>query len=52
MYLTEIQDRQHQLMNHEKDLYEGLRESFLWYKENMEKVNKKPFFEFIDNRLE
>lgn len=43
--------QQHQLMQQEKDLYEGLKESFLWYKDNMDKVNKKPFFEFIDSTL-
>ena len=43
--------QQHQLMKQEKGLYEGLKESFLWYKDNMDKVNKKPFFEFIDDSL-
>ena len=35
----------------EKDLYEGLREAFAWYKDNSDKVNKKPFIEFIDQEL-
>lgn len=43
---------QHRLMKQEKDLYEGLKESFLWYKDNKNKVNKKPLLEFIDNTLE
>ena len=43
--------KQHQLMPDEKDLYEGLKESFVWYKNNMDKVNKKTFFDFIDNAL-
>ena len=43
--------KQHEIMKREKDLYEGLKEAFLWYKDNPDKVNKKPFFEFIDNTL-
>lgn len=43
--------KQHEIMPNETDLYEGLEESFLWYKDNMDKVNKKPFFEFIDESL-
>ena len=44
--------QQHRLMKQEKDLYEGLKEAFMWYKDNEDKVNKKPLFEFIDNTLE
>lgn len=44
--------QQHRLMKQEKDLYEGLKEAFLWYKDNADKDNKKPLFEFIDNTLE
>lgn len=29
----------------------GLKESFDWYKDNMNEVNKKPFFEYIDDNL-
>ncbi len=43
--------KQHELMPNEKDLYTGLKESFIWYKDNQEKVNKKPFFEFIDRNF-
>ena len=43
--------KQHELMPDEKDLYKGLEESFMWYKDNADKVNKKPFFEFIDSTL-
>ena len=39
--------KQHELMPNEKDLYEGLNEAFMWYKDNSDKVNKKPYFEFI-----
>lgn len=38
-------------MSKEKDLYDGLKESFEWYKDNMDKVNKKSYFELVDNRL-
>lgn len=44
--------QQHRLMKREKDLYEGLKEAFMWYKDNKNEVNKKPLFEFIDNTLE
>ena len=43
--------KQHELMPNEKDLYKGLKESFMWYKDNSDNVNKKPYFEFIDNTL-
>ena len=33
------------------DLEEGLKEAFDWYKDNQDKVNKKPYFEFIDHYL-
>lgn len=41
--------KQHELMPNEKDLYEGLKEAYMWYKDNSDKVNKKSFFEFIDH---
>lgn len=41
--------KQHELMPNEKDLYEGLKETFTWYKDNSDKVNKKPYIEFIDH---
>ena len=33
-------------------LSEGLRASFLWYRDNSAAVNKKPLFDFIDNNLQ
>ena len=44
--------KQHELMPDEKSLLEGLKEAFEWYKENSDKVNKKTYFEFIDNNLQ
>ena len=43
--------RQKQLLQETKDLYEGLKESFAWYRENPEQVVKKPYVEFIQNHL-
>lgn len=43
--------KQHELMQDEKDLYEGLKEAFFWYKDNEDKVNKKPLLAFIDETL-
>lgn len=43
--------KQHELMPGEKDLYQGLQESFMWYKDHSDAVNKKPYIEFIDSTL-
>ncbi len=40
--------KQHELLPNDKDMCEGLAEAFEWYKDNEDKVNKKPFFAFID----
>lgn len=40
--------KQHELLPNDKDMREGLGEAFAWYKDNVDKVNKKPFFQFID----
>lgn len=42
---------QYELMPEVKPLKEGLKEAYEWYRNNMEKVNKKPFIEYIDNNL-
>ena len=34
-----------------KPLEDGLKEAFEWYVGNMDKVNKKPFIEYIDANL-
>ena len=38
-------------MKEVKPLSEGLKESFEWYQHNIDKVNKKPFFKYIDNNM-
>lgn len=40
---------QHELMENTKSLEEGLKESFDWYVYNRDKVNRKPFIEYIDS---
>ena len=40
------------LMPRVTPLAEGLRESFLWYRDHPTAVNKKPLFDFIDNNLQ
>lgn len=43
--------KQTELMPDTKSLYEGLRESWQWYCAHSDLVNKKPFFEYIDENL-
>ena len=38
-------------MPNEKDMLEGLEEAFMWYKDNLDIVNKKAFVKFIDDTL-
>ena len=40
--------KQYELMPDTKPLEDGLKEAFEWYVGNMDKVNKKPFVEYID----
>lgn len=42
---------QEKLMPETKPLEEGLKEAYEWYKDNGDKIIKKPYFEFIDNNL-
>jgi len=35
-----------------KSLYDGLKESYEWYKRNREQVRKKDFIEFIDENFQ
>lgn len=43
--------KQHEMMPEDKDIAEGLKEAFVWYKDNMDKVMKKPLMEYIDQTL-
>lgn len=43
--------RQYALMPEVKPLDIGLGEAFAWYQNNMEQVNKKPYFAYIDAHL-
>ena len=42
---------QYELMGDVKSLEQGLKESYDWYIKNKDKVNKKPFIEYIDSNL-
>lgn len=43
--------KQCELMQDTKALYDGLKEAFDWYKNNQDKVNKKPYIDYIDSWL-
>lgn len=43
--------KQEALMPDTKPLFEGLLESFVWYREHSELVNKKPFVNYIDTEI-
>lgn len=43
--------KQYKLMKDIKTLEEGFMEAFEWYKNNGDKVIKKPFLEYIDNNF-
>lgn len=43
--------KQYELMQDTIPLYDGLKESFDWYKNNSDKVNKKPFLDYIEKKL-
>lgn len=43
---------QNKLMPETKTLEEGLRESFEWYLEHFDMVNRKPYMEYIDSELQ
>ena len=42
---------QYELMGSVMPLAEGLKEAFEWYSANNDKVNKRPYVEYIDNTL-
>lgn len=43
--------KQQELLPQTESLADGLKEAFEWYQENQDKVNKKPYFEFINENL-
>lgn len=43
--------KQHEIMPGEKDIVDGLEDAFAWYKNNTDKVIKKPLIEYIDGTL-
>lgn len=43
--------KQWEWMHDTKTLYEGLKEAFAWYKSNTDKVNKKPYINYIDKNF-
>ena len=42
---------QYELMPDTKPMEQGLKEAFIWYKDNMDKVMKKPLLAYIDANL-
>lgn len=50
-YYLDVQ-KQYEIMPETIDLKAGLREAFEWYKNNADQVNKKPYFEYIEEKLE
>lgn len=43
--------KQDELIRETMDMEKGLKEAFEWYKDNQDKVNKRPYFEYIDEHL-
>lgn len=44
--------KQYELMKNVLPLNEGLKMAYHWYVENQNKVNRKPYIEFIEERWE
>lgn len=44
--------RQCELLEEQKDLFDGLKESYEWFKNNKDKVVKKDYMKFIDENFE
>ena len=49
-YFLNVQ-KQRQYLPETKPLAEGLQEAYLWYMQNTDSVNRKPYFAFIDENL-
>ena len=43
--------KQYKLLQTVKPLKDGLKEAFDWYIQNMDKVNKKPYMDYVDSHL-
>ena len=43
--------KQYELLPDTKPLYDGLKEAFEWYRDNSDKVVRKPYMEYIDGNL-
>lgn len=44
--------RQHELLEKQKDLFDGLKESYEWFKDNYDEVVKKDYIGFIQQNFE
>ena len=44
--------KQEEVLDETIPLEEGLRDAFEWYEKNQDKVNKKPYFEYIEENLQ
>lgn len=44
--------KQYEIIGEEKNFFEGLKESYEWYKENSEKVVRKDYIDFINENFE
>lgn len=42
---------QYKLMQNIKPIAEGLKESFYWYRNNFQNVDRRPYFDYIDKNL-
>lgn len=45
-------EKQYALMPETKPLYEGLKESYEWYQAHRESVNRRPYLEYIKEKVE
>lgn len=50
-YILDV-SKQNELLPKQKDLFEGLKESYEWYKNNSDEVVRKGYIEFIQQNLE
>ena len=50
-YILDV-SRQNELLPEQKNLFEGLKESYEWFKDNSDEVVKKEYIKFIQQNLE